>query len=91
MSRRLLILMASGLYLTTAGYTSMGATLELAGITVTPHVQATGLRYRREPDQSLGGRVQLFLRNRGDSEIPMPSILVTRFRGKTPEELILVG
>jgi hypothetical protein len=41
------------------------AALILKGITVTPHVQSVELRYRREPDRSLGARVQLFLRNEG--------------------------
>jgi hypothetical protein len=41
------------------------AALVLKGITVTPHVQSVELRYRREPDRSLGARVQLFLRNEG--------------------------
>lgn len=37
--------------------------VEFAGITVTPHVRAAGLRYHLQHNPDLGARVQLFLRN----------------------------
>jgi len=42
--------------------------LDLKGATVTPHLQSTEMRYHREPDRSLGARVQFFLSNAGQSE-----------------------
>jgi len=62
--------------------------LEIAGVTVTPHVQASGMRYRQAPDPSLGARVQLFVRNAGSAELRLPGSLVTRFRGMQPDELV---
>jgi hypothetical protein len=62
--------------------------LELAGVTVTPHVQSRELKYRREPDFSLGARVELFLRNGGAQELRLAVDTPIRLRGKTPEELL---
>ena len=62
--------------------------LQLEGVTVTPHLQSTELRYRRETDRSLGARVQLFLRNDGPTELRLSSGTPIRLRGKTPEELL---
>lgn len=41
---------------------SQPAPLELAGVTVTPHVRAESMRYRRESTPEMGARVQWFLR-----------------------------
>lgn len=64
------------------------AALRLEGVTVTPHVQSTELRYRRETDRSLGARVQLFLRNDGPGEVRLDHDTPIRLRGKTPESLL---
>jgi hypothetical protein len=64
------------------------AALVLKGITVTPHVQSVELRYRREPDRSLGARVQLFLQNESPAEVRLSADTPIRLRGKTPEELL---
>ncbi|MCB1127315.1 MAG: hypothetical protein KDM81_12515, partial [Verrucomicrobiae bacterium] len=62
--------------------------LKLVGVTVTPHVQSTEMRYRREPDFSLGARVQLFLMNHGDEPIRFDASTPVHVRGKTPDELL---
>jgi len=64
------------------------AQLDLAGVTVTPHVQSRELKYRREPDFSLGARVELFLRNAGEQELRLAVDAPVRVRGRTPEELL---
>ena len=62
--------------------------LELAGISVVPHLQSRDMRYRREPDFSLGARVQLFLRNAGNKPLFFPADIPLHLRGRTPEELL---
>jgi len=64
------------------------ASLDLAGVVVIPHVQSTELRYRREPDFSLGARVQLFLRNRAESELRFAPDAAIRLRGQSPDQLL---
>ena len=64
------------------------AALVLEGTSVVPHQQSTELRYRREPDRSLGARVQLFLRNTGPDELRLSADTPIRLRDKTPEELL---
>jgi hypothetical protein len=82
--RKLLLgLLLAGLFVPSAG-----ADLVLDGVTVTPHVQSTVMRYRREPDFSLGARVQLFLRNTGDSELRLAPEAAIRLRGRMPDELL---
>jgi hypothetical protein len=50
-------------FLATADSGAVLATpLEPLGVTVTPHVRAESMRYRREPTPERGARVQLFLR-----------------------------
>jgi hypothetical protein len=73
-----------------AGF-ARSATLDLAGLTVTPHVQSRELRYRREPDFSLGAKVELFVRNAGDKELRLAPDAAIRLRGKTPDELLAAG
>jgi len=62
--------------------------LELRGTAVIPHLQSTEMRYRREPDRSLGARVQLFLVNEGSSTIKITPDTPVRLRGRTPDELV---
>lgn len=65
--------------------------LGMAGMTVTPHLQSTEMRYRREPDFSLGARVQVFLQNTTDQPLSLPATSDVRLRGRTPEELLRAG
>jgi hypothetical protein len=67
------------------------ADLDLAGITVTPHVQSSEMRYRRDPDPGMGARVQLFLRNESNRPLALPASLPVRFRASTPDELLRNG
>jgi hypothetical protein len=55
---------------------------EICGMTVTPHVVAESMRYRRPRDPELAAKVQLF---RKGSAVPRV------FDGKTPEELLQSG
>jgi hypothetical protein len=84
--KRLLLL---GLLLSAGCFPEHGtAALLLEGTSVTPHLQSTELRYRREPDRSLGARVQLYLRNDGPGELRLAADTPIRLRDKTPEELL---
>lgn len=65
-----------------------GIPLALEGIHVVPHVQSTEMRYRRQPDFSLGARVELLLRNASAGTIEIPADADIRLRGRTPEELL---
>ena len=67
---------------------AVAAALALAGTAVIPHVQSTEMRYRREPDRSLGARVQLFLVNEGASALRITPETPVHLRGKTPDELL---
>ncbi|HEX73154.1 MAG TPA: hypothetical protein ENN65_07545 [Candidatus Hydrogenedentes bacterium] len=62
--------------------------MELAGVTMTPHLIAPSMRYAKAPDPSLGARVQLFLRNAGKTPLHFEARSGIRFRGKTPAELL---
>jgi len=62
--------------------------LELRGTAVIPHVQSTEMRYRREPDRSLGARLQLFLVNEGSVAIKITPETPVLLRGKTPDALL---
>ncbi|MCB9784256.1 MAG: hypothetical protein H6751_14935 [Candidatus Omnitrophica bacterium] len=67
------------------------STLELAGVSVTPHVRAESMRYRRAPEPANGARVQLFLLNTSGPEsnpLSLDSNLRTLFDGRTPRELL---
>ncbi|XZE22580.1 hypothetical protein SH449x_002516 [Pirellulaceae bacterium SH449] len=68
---------------------------EIAGVTITPHVIAESMRYRRERDPALGAKVQLFIK--GPSELPaklsdsaeLPSSLAApTFNGMKPAQLL---
>jgi len=68
-----------------------GPTINIAGITVTPHVMAESMRYARAPEPAVGARVQLFLRNDAASNSEPSSMNgQTRalFDGKPPAELL---
>jgi hypothetical protein len=54
----------------------------IAGVTVTPHVVAESMQYRRPRDPGLSAKVQLFVRG--------PALPGT-FDGKTPAELLKAG
>lgn len=62
--------------------------LELSGMCVTPHVQSRELRYRRDPDFSLGARVQVFLRNGTDHPLRFTPETAIRIRGQAPAALL---
>jgi len=77
------------LWIATLGFIQSGAAdLNLTGMAVIPHVQSTELRYRREPDRSLGARVQLFVLNAGPSTTQITRETTIRLRGKTPDQLL---
>ncbi len=84
---RSLVLTLTSLCLWVTGFAEP-ATLDLTGLTVTPHLQSTELRYRREPDFSLGAKVELFLRNSGQEEWRLSPDAALRVRGKSPDELL---
>ncbi len=67
------------------------SSLDLRGIAVVPHIQSEEMRYRREPDRSLGAWVQLFLVNRGSSPLSLSPHTLVRLREKTPDELLAGG
>lgn len=65
--------------------------LELAGVTITPHVIADSMRYARDPEPADGARVQFFLRNTGRSgsdPLVLTPDLRTVFNGKSPDTLL---
>jgi len=62
--------------------------LSLEGVTVTPHLQSVEMRYRREPDRSLGARVQIYLRNASEQTIVLPPDTAIRLRNQTPAALL---
>ncbi len=70
---------------------AVAAALHLAGTAVIPHVQSTELRYRREPDRSLGARVQLFLVNESSASIQINPDTPVCLRGRTPDALLAAG
>ena len=70
---------------------SATSTLELSGLTVTPHLQLDSMRYRRAPEPANGARVQLFLRHTPAPLGPPLAIRADapmRFNGMTPAELL---
>lgn len=62
--------------------------LELAGLTVTPHVTAAAMRYRLPSDPELGARVQLFVRNSSRDTVKLDANTVIRLRDKSPDDLL---
>ncbi len=65
--------------------------VDLRGVTVVPHIQSSEMRYRREPDRSLGACVRLFVANNGPSALRLSTETPVRLRNKTPEELLAAG
>ena len=70
------------------GSAGHGESLKTGGISVIPHVQSEEMRYRREPDRSLGARVQLFLQNQGEQTLVLGPETRVLVGGKTPEQLL---
>lgn len=68
--------------------------LEIAGMTVTPHVRAPGLQYASESSNELGALVHLFIRNTSptsagtNGQVNFNAVL---FDGKEPQRQILNG
>jgi hypothetical protein len=65
--------------------------LDLAGLTVTPHLRAESMRYSREPEPAVGARVQLFiLNNTTPDSKPVGLDAQTRllFNNKSPVDLL---
>lgn len=65
--------------------------IEIAGISVTPHVMAESMRYAREPEPAVGARVQLFLQNNSAADagsITLDKDVPVSFDGKSPAELL---
>lgn len=82
--------MAATMFLALVAHTNSPA-IDLAGVTVTPHVVADSMRYSKEPEPAVGARVQLFLRNTGtanDAPLVMEKDSRIRFEGKSPSELL---
>lgn len=67
---------------------SQCATLSLAVIKVTPHLQSDEMRYRKKPDFSLGARTQLFIQNMSDSRLSLGPDADIRLRRRAPTELL---
>ncbi|MBM3855678.1 MAG: hypothetical protein FJ399_21415, partial [Verrucomicrobia bacterium] len=65
--------------------------LELAGLSVTPHVRSAELRYRRPPEPGLGARVELFLRHDGPAPLAVGAGHPVSFDQRTPAELLTRG
>ena len=66
-----------------------GQAQERVGLTVTPHLFSSEMRWRRPPEQTLSARVEMFLQNQGEESLILTDEL--RFDGKTPEELLQEG
>lgn len=67
---------------------AMSRPLKLVGTTVTPHMKSDMMRYRREGEDQLGARVELFLKNSADEAQRVNDQLDVRFDGKTPAALL---
>lgn len=77
-----------GYLLSPVAESSRAAFLCLDNVHVIPHVQSTEMRYRQQPDFSLGARVEVYLRNAWTEPLVIPSTVDIRLRGRTPEELL---
>ena len=66
-----------------------GLTQEMVGLTVTPHLLSSEMRWRRPPEPTLSARVEMFLQNQGEKILTLTDEL--RFDGKPPEELVKEG
>lgn len=61
---------------------------ELAAVETFPHMQMPALRYMRDPDPSLGARVQVFLKNTGDAALRLAPDTPVTLRGHAPAALL---
>lgn len=77
---RFVHLLTSALFMTTLSIHLSSA--EISGVTVTPHVVADSMMYRRPRDPDLAAKVQLFVKG---------AALPKLFNGKTPSELLELG
>ena len=84
----LVLLLAAAQFAAAAGFASH---FELTGLSVTPHVQSSAMRYRRPSDPELGVLVQVFLRNAGPDSLLLDETWSGRFRGQTPAQLLANG
>ena len=71
-----------------ANTTAVGNVLQIVGVHLVPHVQSTEMKYRQEPDFSLGARVEVFLQNTSATELSIPADANIRLRGQSPEDLL---
>lgn len=78
------------LYLILLDYSLVRAAdeLQVQGVHVVPHVQSTEMRFRREPDRSLGARVEIFLTNASTEPVTIPETADIQLRGQTPAALL---
>ena len=67
---------------------TMSDSIELVGITTTPHVRAESMRYRRDYDEAMAARVQLVMRNASAEAVELRS---PTFDGSTPDALVAAG
>ena len=88
-SSRLVLLLA--LAQLTLSVNAGDSSIDLRGVAVVPHIQSTEMRYRREPDRSLGAWVQVFLLNSSSSPLSLSPRTPVRLRNKTPDELLAGG
>jgi hypothetical protein len=91
MSRKIYVI--AGILWASFACVTIGAqtAVELAGMTVIPHVQSNELRYRRDPDPELGARIQLFIRNNSSRTIKFSPQRPILFDGKRPLALLQEG
>ncbi|MHC4117130.1 MAG: hypothetical protein ACYSWO_06450 [Planctomycetota bacterium] len=88
MNRNKISLFVATVLLVTVVEKSHCGNLRLAGVTVTPHLQSSKMRYRKKADFSLGARTQLFIQNMSDSQLSLEPDAAIRLRGRTPKELL---
>jgi len=72
-------------------FTSLAAgdALEIAGLTLTPHVMADSMRYRRDAEPAVGARVQLFIQNpAGAATLALAPAARMLLAGKSPADLL---
>ncbi len=84
-----LVLLMAGEALCETGSSSSVASIEIAGVTVTPHVRAESMRYIAKPGAANGALVRLFVRNPGESGDFHSNEL--RFNNDYPLRLVMDG
>jgi hypothetical protein len=78
-------------YLGAPGPDVLAGRLDLAGLSVTPHVQSPNLRYRGAPDPEPGARVEIFLRNGDTAPLVIGPDFPVFFDGLPAGELLARG